>query len=97
VHFRIISNSSFKYHSGKVVSNAQTPDLFSLTAALLAWFSAFFCLQDFPAFSCALVCFGALSFFLDFGGIFRDVTFPLYVTRLFGLGLWGKEVSYDIL
>ena len=51
------------------VGAAQTPDYFSLSAALLAWFSKFFCLQDLPAFSCAFVFFGALSFFLDFGGI----------------------------
>lgn len=55
------------------VGAAQTPDFFSLSAALLAWFSDFFCLQDLPAFSCAFVFFGALSFFLDFGGIVTDI------------------------
>merc|ERR1719154_871066 len=54
------------------------PDFFSLSAALLAWVSAFFCLADLPAFSCCLVSFGGLpaaaasAFFwlLDLGGIF---------------------------
>ena len=53
------------------------PDFFSLSAALLAWVSSYFCLANLPAFSCCLVFFGALpaasaSFFfwlLDLRGI----------------------------